>query len=175
MWWKMPVLLALGSPLLWWAWKELDSHPHIVRPRDAIPSSDSLARRRGEQQAFLKELDGVVLDEDLASTVLCVSLDREPSTGSRSEANKKLAEALKKHHAAIEQVRLFRDDIVAVEEKRGAGPTCKPPEYVAWLEKRRKDVADIHARLAKPLEAFGMAVAGVNEKLKARLPGKFLE
>src|SRR4051794_11137292 len=106
MWWKMPVLLALGSPLLWWAWRELESHPPIVRPRDGVPSADALARRRGEQQAFLKEID-LALDEDLARVVLSASLEKEPPTADRSEANRKLAEALKKHLAAVDQVRLF--------------------------------------------------------------------
>src|SRR5947208_1261377 len=63
MWWKMPVLLALGSPLLWWAWQELEAHPQVIRPRDSIPSSDALARRRGDQQALLKEIDAVTLDD----------------------------------------------------------------------------------------------------------------
>src|SRR5581483_3105510 len=66
MWWKFPLLLLLGAPLVFRALHELQDQPNSIEASPSLPSSKSLDAKKTEQKKLADELkDQDKLVEDL--------------------------------------------------------------------------------------------------------------
>lgn len=141
MWWKLPLMILLCSPLGFRAWQEIAAHGGDEPPRPEILAREELARKKSALTTLKEPLDGRALDEDLAAVVLKVSGEPPRGNPKRQRAFEPLARALASHAEVVQDVRHFAAVYADLENDPARQAECRDADLKSWIETRRAQVS----------------------------------